>query len=119
MCVCVIATAVCRLFLRAVWLSFYFIFLLLCQSCDCGGGCDWLGDTQERRESWDGWPEGGYSHREGEEGRRGCLMSKAKQPTNSNVHFQQGMQITGIDLEWGKKGLTKGKQGCIAILGLG
>lgn len=60
----------CRLFLGGVWFTHYSIFLLLCQSHERTGCCDWLGEEKERTESGDGWPEGGFSRwgRWGEEG---------------------------------------------------
>lgn len=44
----------CGLFLGGVCFTCYSIFLLLCQSCDYKGCCDWPGVEQERGDSWKG-----------------------------------------------------------------
>lgn len=44
----------CGLFLGGVCFTCYSIFLLLSQSCDYEGCCEWPGEEQERGDGWEG-----------------------------------------------------------------
>lgn len=102
-CVCVCLCAglqrlcSCRLFLGGVCFTRYSIFLLLCQSRDWTGCGNWLGEEQERRERWEGWPEGGFSH-QGVKGRSGAgrkgmsNVGRKQYIIKSNAHFQEEMR---------------------------